>query len=87
MIGRGTIALLMAGVAAVPLAGCGERAQVAGQGAGKKADAKAWEGSTQAGFTAEGWKAGDKAAWEAQLKSRAERGQNEYNKTVAAKPK
>jgi hypothetical protein len=80
---RGTIALLMAAAVAVPLAGCGEKAQTA---AGKKSDAKGWEG-TQATHSAEGYKAGDKAAWEAQLKARAERGQNEYARTTtAAKP-
>jgi hypothetical protein len=32
-------------------------------------------------YTAEGFKPGDKAAWEAHLKARAERGQNEYTRT------
>ena len=52
-----------------------------------KADAKAWEGITDgAGYTASGYKAGDKTAWEAQLKARTERGQNEYTHVGSAKP-
>ena len=86
MMTRGTIALLMATAIAVPLAGC-DKAQTAGQGAAKKADAKAWEGITDgAGYTASGYKAGDKTAWEAQLKARTERGQNEYTHVVSSKP-
>jgi hypothetical protein len=83
VIGRGTVALLMM-AAAVPLAGCGEKAQTAGQPAGKKADAKAWEGTQGSAFAAGGWKAGDKESWEAQLKARAEQGQNEYSRSAAA---
>jgi uncharacterized lipoprotein YehR (DUF1307 family) len=85
---RGTIALLMASVVVVPLAGC-DKAQTVGQGAGKKSDTKAWEAVTAgagAGHTASGYKAGDKTAWEAQLKARTERGQNEYTHVVSAKP-
>lgn len=83
---RGTIALLMAAAVVVPLAGC-DKAQTAGQGAAKKADAKGWEGvTTGAEYTASGYKSGDKTAWEAQLKARTERGQNEYTHVVSAKP-
>ncbi len=83
---RGTIALLIGTVVAVPLAGC-DKAQTAGQGAAKKADAKPWEGVIAGdGFTANGYKAGDKTAWEAQLKARTERGQNEYTHVVPVKP-
>ena len=84
MMLRGTIALLMATAVAVPLVGCGEKPQTA---AGKKSDAKPWEGLAQATYAADGYKAGDKAAWEAQLKARTERGQNEYLRmTTVAKP-
>jgi hypothetical protein len=31
-------------------------------------------------FAAPGWKAGDKPGWEAQLKTRAQNGQNDYVK-------
>lgn len=80
---RGTIALLIATTAVLPLAGCGEKAQTVGTA--KKSDAKAWEGMAQATHSADGYKAGDKAAWEAQLKARTERGQNEYSRTATAK--
>ncbi len=79
---RGTIALAMMGLA---LGGCGEKAQTAGT-TSKKADAKPWEGSAQAGYTASGWKAGDKVAWEAQIKTRAQQGQDEYNRSAATAP-
>ena len=84
MIARGTIAMLMATAVALPLAGCGEKSQSAGQTPAKKSDAKGWEGVAQATHTADGYKAGDKVAWEAQLKARAERGQNEYARTMPA---
>jgi len=84
MIGRGTLALLMMAAVAVPLAGCGEKAQTAGGGAGKKSDAKAYEGSQSSGYTDGGWKAGDKDSWETHLKTRAQQGQNEYNRSAAA---
>jgi outer membrane biogenesis lipoprotein LolB len=76
---RRTLALLVVAAALLPLVGCGERAQTAG--AAKKIDAKGWEGTQNTLYSAEGYKAGDKAAWEAHLKARAERGQNEYTRT------
>jgi hypothetical protein len=86
MISRGTIAMLMAASVAVPLAGCGDKAQTAGGTSVKKSDAQAWEGpATNAVHAAEGFKSGDKVAWEAQLKARTERGQNEYTRTTSAK--
>ncbi len=78
--GRSTLALLMA-VAAV---GCGEKAQTAGEGAGKKSDTKAYEGAQVGTYTAGGWKAGDKDSWETQLKTRTQQGQNEYSRSAAA---
>jgi len=84
MIMRSTIAMAMMAVCA---AGCGEKPQTAS--AAKNADAKAWEGA-QGGNVAEGWKAGDKDSWEAQMRSRAQN-QNEYSRsaatTAAAPPK
>jgi hypothetical protein len=80
---RGTLGLLMAATVAVSLAACGEKPQTAGDAHAKKADAKSWEGSTAAGYSADGWKAGDKDSWEAQMKARAQRGQNEYSRTAA----
>jgi hypothetical protein len=83
--GPGTLTLLLAAACLLPLAGCGEKVQTTEQGAGRKSDAKAWEG-TQGTHVADGYKAGDKTAWEAQLKARTERGQNEYSHTTSAKP-
>ncbi|MBS0453583.1 MAG: hypothetical protein JSS14_19985 [Proteobacteria bacterium] len=69
------------------LAGCGEKPQTNAQGV--KHDAAPWSGTTANGeqkdgggtaFTAPGWKVGDKAAWEAQIKTRGQNGQNEYNR-------
>jgi hypothetical protein len=50
-----------------------------------KRDAVPWSGTSSqqnAGtvFTAPGWKVGDKTAWQQQLKTRTQNGQNEYNK-------
>jgi hypothetical protein len=87
MMRRGTVALLIATAFAVPLAGCGEKAQTLNSSSAKKSDAKAWEGVTTGNeYSAGGYKAGDKTAWEAQLKARTERGQNEYTHIVSAKP-
>ena len=63
--------------AAVALAACGEKTA----GAAKKADTPAYQGSTGASaFAADGWKAGERAAWEQQLRARAQN-QNEYART------
>jgi hypothetical protein len=77
MILRSTLALMMA----VAVVGCGDRPQTAGQGPVKKSDTKAWEGAQNTAYADAGYKPGDKAAWEAHLKARAERGQNEYTRT------
>lgn len=68
------VALLAAGLAA-----CSEQPQTAGTG--KKADAKAWEGANNA-YAAEGWKPGDEASWEQQMRKRAQ-AQNEYERSPA----
>ena len=73
--------ILLAAVAA--LSACTEKPQTNAQGV--KFDSQPWTGTgTQADtgtvFTAPGWKVGDKAAWQQQLKVRAQTGQNEYNK-------
>ena len=69
-------ALLLA-AAALALAACGEKPQAMKENA--KQDTAAFEG-TGMPFTAPGWKAGDKTAWEAQLKTRTQNGQNDYTK-------
>ena len=71
---------LKAGIAAslIALAACTEKPQVLGE-SGRKVDAAAWSASDSAkpGFAASGWKGGDKAAWEAQLRARNQ-AQNDY---------
>lgn len=60
------------------LGACGERAQTASH---RKSDERAYAG-TNDGFSAGGWKAGDAASWEQQMKNRAQ-GQNEYSRASA----
>lgn len=71
--------LVLIAAAALSLAACGDKPQTA---AGVKSDAPAFQSVTGPGnaYNAPGWKAGDKAAWEQQLKTRAQAGQNEYNR-------
>ncbi len=64
---------------AVLLAACGEKPQVA---ATKKADDKPWQGAAGGQVTA-GWKVGDQASWQEELKIRTQRGQNEYTRATA----
>ena len=66
--------------AACLLAACGEKEQTAGT---RKADGKPWEASRSV-YLADGWKTSDQAAWEQQMRQRAQ-GQNEYSR-AAAKP-
>ena len=60
---------------ALGLMACGEKPQTAGT---RKADSQAWQASGSA-YVAPGWKEGDHASWEEQLRSRAQ-GQNDYAK-------
>lgn len=62
----------------VSLSACGEKPQTMDQAA-KKADAEPWTVSDAANpaFTTPGWKAGDKAAWEQQIRQRNQ-AQNDY---------
>ena len=71
---RGTISLAMMAVAVV---GCSEKPQTA---SARKTDAKGWDLS-RSGSLASGWKGGDQAAWEQQLRTRAE-AQNEYPRSA-----
>ena len=64
--------------AALALVGCAEKDQVA---ATKKADDKPWEASQNA-YVVQGWKGGDQASWEQQLKARSQN-QNEYSRAPA----
>ena len=70
--------LLLAMMATMTLSACADREQTA---ATPSKDAAPYAGTGVATFTAPGWKAGDKTAWEQQLKTRMQNGQNEYNKT------
>lgn len=59
------------------LAACGEQPQTLGA---PKSDTPAYAGTGSA-FTAPGWKAGDKTAWEQHLRARQQNSQNEYSKS------
>jgi len=72
-------AALALAVAAALVVACGEKPQESSH----KADSHPWE-NANAGFMANGYKAGDAAAWDTQIKQRTQ-GQNEYAR-VAVKP-
>ena len=74
-----TLGIAAVAFAVASLAACGERPQT---GEGIRSDAASYAG-TGSNFTQPGWKAGDKASWEAQLKARHQYGQNEYTRTTA----
>ena len=63
---------------ALLLSACAEKPQTA---ATKNFDTKPWDGA-QTSYAAPGWKAGDQASWEEQLKTRSQ-GQNEYSRAPA----
>jgi hypothetical protein len=73
-------ALLLVGV--LQLSACGPISQELT--AAHKGGAAAWQGAPQenGAYSAPGWKAGDQASWELQLKNRAQNGQNEYGRTA-----
>jgi hypothetical protein len=58
------------------LAACSEKPQTASQ---RRADGRPADGPVTA-YAAGTWKAGDAAAWDAQMRTRAQ-GQNEYSRT------
>lgn len=65
---------VLAAVALLLLGACSEKPQTAGT---HTSDQQAWNGSVQKAFDAPGWKPGDKASWEEQIKQR-NRSQNEF---------
>ena len=69
--------LLLIVSACTLLAACSEKPQVSGS---RKADVAAFQGSSTAAYTVQGWKVGDATSWEAQMKSRAQ-GQDERTRT------
>jgi hypothetical protein len=68
--------------AAVALAACGEKPQISTQGE-RKPDTKAFTGASP-NYAAPGWKAGDEASWQQQLKQRAQ-AQNEHARMSSKK--
>jgi hypothetical protein len=79
----GTTSVVAAAALLATLAGCGERSQKLEHSASKP-DAQAWSVSESAApaYIAPGWKVGDKAAWEEQLRQRNQ-AQNDYARDSA----
>ena len=77
MIGR-ALAPVAVIAAMLALAACGEKPQIMDASA-KKVDAKPWSVSDAANpaYKAPGWKAGDKTAWDDQIRQRNQ-AQNDY---------
>jgi hypothetical protein len=76
MTGRmrlGHLVLLALGLA---LVGCAERVQTIAAGGEKKSDTRSWDANHSV-YLAPGWTPGDRASWEAQLRTRAQ-AQNDY---------
>ena len=69
-------AILAACALLLALAGCAEREQTA---SGIKSDTASFQGTNRP-YVAAGWKPGDRASWEQQLKVRTVQGQNDYAK-------
>ena len=74
------ISLVLAAAALIGLTACGEKPQGMG---GVKSDQPPHVGVGSSQYAQKGWKAGDKASWEQQLKARGQYGQNEYSRTTA----
>ena len=66
-------------VAAAALSACGEQPQEMG---GTRSDAAPYAGVGKSQYQHPGWKVGDKASWEQQLKSRAQYGMNDYSRVA-----
>jgi hypothetical protein len=67
------ITLVAVSVAILGQAACAEKQQTV---TARKVDTKIWAGTDNA-FAASGWKTGDQAAWEEQMRNRAQ-AQNDY---------
>ncbi len=65
-----TVALVAA------LAACTEKPQTA---SARKTDTPSWAAAKDP-FVVPGWKPGDKASWEAEIRNRTQNGQNDYNR-------
>jgi opacity protein-like surface antigen len=68
------MSVVAAAAAVLALAAC-EKPQTAQEQ--KRSDTKAWSGGGDPAFVAGNWKAGDRSAWEQQLRARND-AQNEY---------
>ena len=66
--------------AAALLGACAEKQQTA---ATRQLDDKPWAGQAAGQRADAGFKAGDQAAWQEQLRTRAQCGQNEYTRAAA----
>jgi hypothetical protein len=77
------IALACAGL--LGLTACGQQALENATGQAIKSDV-AYAGVGQSQYAQGGWTAGDKLSWEQQLKSRAQYGQNDYQRIGAQQP-
>ncbi len=69
--------VLMIVAAAAALSACGDKPQTLQSGV--KVDSQAFQG-TNLPYALPGWKQGDKASWEQQVKNRTQQTQNEYTK-------
>ena len=76
---RNTLTTLGLVAAVVALSACGEKPQEMG---GTRSDAAPYAGVGKSQYQQPGWKVGDKASWEQQLKSRAQYGMNEYSRAT-----
>lgn len=77
--------LLLALAAVVSLSACSERPQDKAARL-KSSDVQPWKGAGEGAnpaYTEPGWQAGDRTAWQTQLRSRAQ-AQNEYQRSPAA---
>jgi hypothetical protein len=76
---RNTLMILGLVAAAAALSACGEQPQEMG---GTRSDAAPYTGVGKSQYQQPGWKVGDKASWEQQLKSRAQYGMNDYSRVA-----
>ena len=73
--------MVCAGLAlAAGLAACTEKPQTLTT---RKADTPASQGTGSA-YVAPGWKPGDQASWDEQMRTRTQNGQNEYPRTAGS---
>jgi hypothetical protein len=68
--------IVLIAAASLALVACGEKPQELGA---NNKDSTASSGTGKA-FVNGGWKAGDKASWESQLKARTQYGQNDFSR-------